>query len=813
MASLKEILSWFEKNKYPTQEQFKESWTSFWHKSEKLPQTQVLGLNNVLDKKVNRDEVKDMQAGILFQDAKVDTPADLPIAPNKLPNGDVPEHLWGVYVESEGHYYQYNAEIKKWSKTPYSEMPSNILGTEDSTAVVFKRIITDSKNAKFLNTHIKELRLKNFDESNRYVVAFIRNLETLEVNIGVYKLNKDDTLNLDYYVTKRKHHDGTKKILTDFTARSKGKDINSDADFDIVLDIEEMPIGEIMLNRTDTEINPLCHDARFSPVSNSGNNIEFVGEETAEIIVNGLPSEPVRWNKAFDTTSTITDDTRFNITDFYRVSKGGLITLSGIPDMYGKFKFSQLIGLYDENKAPLGFRLGASAVCYEDKRFLYELPEMCKYIATYHSHNSLTGDGFAEKYNCKIVYGDTTGEVSAFKVYNDILDKEKKQFVPIKEMKATLDTHATDIEALKMGGGSGGDPIYLPRPNNGIVNFQVDVDTYIADIESQTLNNQDLPTTERPTYIKKDWCILMLPTNYVRSGKPIRLIITCHGTGTWINGSSTTSSGTPSYLLSQGYAVLDVNGVPGGGTTDTGARHYGSPIALRSYLAAYNYVVNNYNLKKDGCFVFGISMGGLSSMLLCLSGSIPVLAQGGFCPCIDVWKQAFVNPWAGAGQRKSICEQYGFTGVAPTFTTQLPPTQAETDYFMSNIDKVVGYNSMWKNIIGLDLAELMGSTPAKCAQFDASEQAIFDKYCKIHTVPIKLWHNLDDSIVRYRYSKYYIEMCRRAGCLAELRTFPSGGHNAWSNGEVVTNIPTITGGVTSVSTSFYELLEWFRRFE
>ncbi len=57
MAGLKEILSWFEKNKYPTQEQFKESWTSFWHKSEKMPMEQVVGLQNELSDKALKSDL------------------------------------------------------------------------------------------------------------------------------------------------------------------------------------------------------------------------------------------------------------------------------------------------------------------------------------------------------------------------------------------------------------------------------------------------------------------------------------------------------------------------------------------------------------------------------------------------------------------------------------------------------------------------------------------------------------------------------------------------------------------------------------
>lgn len=121
MASLKEILSWFEKNKYPTQEQFKESWTSFWHKSEKMPMEQVVGLQDELSDKAQQSNVDDviksveilastkadksivdaLQNGIIKQPS-VETYSDLLI---KYPN---PELGWDVLVKEGNTRYNWN---------------------------------------------------------------------------------------------------------------------------------------------------------------------------------------------------------------------------------------------------------------------------------------------------------------------------------------------------------------------------------------------------------------------------------------------------------------------------------------------------------------------------------------------------------------------------------------------------------------------------------------------------------------------------------------------------------------------------------
>lgn len=45
MASLATIISWFKTGLYPTEEQFKETWLSFWHKSEKIPVANIENYN------------------------------------------------------------------------------------------------------------------------------------------------------------------------------------------------------------------------------------------------------------------------------------------------------------------------------------------------------------------------------------------------------------------------------------------------------------------------------------------------------------------------------------------------------------------------------------------------------------------------------------------------------------------------------------------------------------------------------------------------------------------------------------------------
>lgn len=544
--------------------------------------------------------------------------------------------------------------------------------------------------------------------------------------------------------------------------------------------------ANVNITKTDGKLD-FDFDIPEGRVIDSGELIPFIAPTGTNIVVNGFPETPTMLGSGIQAgTGAIVQSLTYHLTDFYPVIGGKTLYLS-IAD--GFTRVSDIIGMFDADKNPIGRHDGNIRTNPWTSTMV--LPENCAYLVFYHSRIDQT-----EIYGMRAVYDNTITsdfDVEGDKTYNPIQFPD--QYVPINE----IDDRITSIENKVL------ENRHLERPSSGVVNFSVSVDTTIADVSSNSLASQHTPS------IKTDWGILLLPTNYSPSGKPTRMIISCHATGTFIGSTSTITSGSPNFLLSQGFAVMDMNGVPGN-TSDDGSKHFGSPIALRCYLAGYNYVINNYNIHPE-VFVSGISMGGLASMQLSLSGSIPVIAQGDFAPCIDLYLQAFINPWSGAAQRRSICEQFGFSGTLPTFTATKPPTQPEIDYFKSNIDKVIGYQSMWKNVYNLDVDDIMSIIPPIEDQYSTAEQEVFDKYNRLHPVPIKIWHTVDDDIVRFRYSKYFIEMARRSGCLAQLRSFPSGGHNAWTAGNVVTGIPTITGGTTSVYAAYYELVNWFRLFD
>lgn len=66
MASLNDIKSWFKTGKFPTETQFSEAWSSFWHKAEKISISTIEGLEQILRLKADRElvdsQINDLRA-------------------------------------------------------------------------------------------------------------------------------------------------------------------------------------------------------------------------------------------------------------------------------------------------------------------------------------------------------------------------------------------------------------------------------------------------------------------------------------------------------------------------------------------------------------------------------------------------------------------------------------------------------------------------------------------------------------------------------------------------------------------------------
>ncbi len=307
-------------------------------------------------------------------------------------------------------------------------------------------------------------------------------------------------------------------------------------------------------------------------------------------------------------------------------------------------------------------------------------------------------------------------------------------------------------------------------PKN-IHRFSVLVNCHVPDEHLVTDSLQDCEQ------LYEDHGFIILPDSYTEDGEATRLVINCHGAGGTVttDDSQVEHQALTQYLVANGYAVMDVNGLPFQYAEERGIdirNNIGSPIAIRCYVKAYRMCMERFNLKPD-VFVHGGSMGGISSTNLVLSGMVPVIAHSALCPVLDTYNQIFLKPWTGGLPKIALGKFYGLE------------TDASGEYIYDEA-KVAGYN------------------PAK------------NQKIKAYPVPVKFWHCQDDDTVPYEVTRKFVDTIRENGGMASLRTFPYGGHEPQLVGEPISapcGNNVFDGEVIPITPAVEEVFIWMRNFD
>lgn len=302
------------------------------------------------------------------------------------------------------------------------------------------------------------------------------------------------------------------------------------------------------------------------------------------------------------------------------------------------------------------------------------------------------------------------------------------------------------------------------------IHFTVDVNCFIPDIYAPEDTLQDFEEM-----YADNGCIL-LPDSYTEDGAPTRLVINCHGAGGTVSTDDSQIEGQviTRYLLANGYAVMDVNGLPDAYAEKYGIdirNNIGSPIAVRSYVKAYFYCMEHFNLKPD-VFVHGGSMGGISGSNLVLCGCIPVIAHSAYCPVLDTYNEIFLHPWSDGLPKTAMGKIYGFA-------------KDENGEYIYDEEKLCGFN------------------PARNAKAGC------------YPVPVKFWQCADDPTVSWDVTKAYIDRIRAGGGIAYLRTFPTGGHEPQLYGDYIAapcGNTQFEGCTLQITPAVEETFLWIRNF-
>lgn len=279
-----------------------------------------------------------------------------------------------------------------------------------------------------------------------------------------------------------------------------------------------------------------------------------------------------------------------------------------------------------------------------------------------------------------------------------------------------------------------------------------------------------------------DCGFIILPEKYSEKGEPVRWVIFCHGAGgdVSVNDSQVENMTLAKYLVANGYAVMDVNGLPYEFAAEKGIdirNNIGSPIAVQSYARAYRYCADNFNLQEKP-IVYGGSMGGISGTNLVMSGLVPVLIHGCLCPVLDTYNEIFLHPWSGGLPKTALGIIYGF--------------EKNEDGYVYDESKVRGYNPV-KNALEIR---------------DGLEYVSYP-------VPVRFWQCTDDGVVSCEITQKFVDAVRRNGGEAYLRTFEHGGHEPQESGVPVENphgVSVFKGEQLSVYPAMEETLLWFEQY-
>lgn len=294
-----------------------------------------------------------------------------------------------------------------------------------------------------------------------------------------------------------------------------------------------------------------------------------------------------------------------------------------------------------------------------------------------------------------------------------------------------------------------------------------------------------------------DYGVLIFPSTYTDKGKKTRLVISAHGGGGTVSADSSQAEyqSISRYLVANGYAVMDVNGLPEQYAIDKGNLRIqdscGSYLAIQSYIKAYNYCMENFNFHPE-VFLVGISEGGITTTNIVLHTHIPVLAQAGWSPVLDTYNQIWLDPWPWCsvnGPGGVLAAVYGFDPV------ESPASSKDRDKWIYDEKKLMGYN------------------PMKCNVTTGADGLEYRHY----RCPVKFWHCMDDDTVRYEPTEAFIKSIQNAGGTAYLKLYETGGHETAFVGDPVPNPIGNTiaydGTEIEIKPVCEETFLFFKRFE
>ena len=342
---------------------------------------------------------------------------------------------------------------------------------------------------------------------------------------------------------------------------------------------------------------------------------------------------------------------------------------------------------------------------------------------------------------------------------------------------------------------------YSDAPSGNRETFTYTLDTGYDDILSETDGLQN-------TFdISEDIACIQLPSTYTPHGTPTKLIFINHGAGHDYTGMLDYK--LTQALLSAGFATLHVRGIPKSYQNDkyiSGgySAPCGSPIWIRSAIAAYNYVTKKYNIDKNGCGAFGVSCGGLQTLNLTNTKALPMKAIVLDAPVVDLHNDCYFNgDWfngtVGGSTMAGVAWLYKFDYCdfdKGTYTIN------GTTYNFSSRDKT-SLEQLWQ----LNKHRVENYNPYESGKFIVQFDGDTPIYGINFPCPVKMWFGLTETTNSVSIGQDFIRRCRAGGTAAEFRGCPTNAHGVNRQGQTTT-----FNGISGISVYAVEMIMWLSRW-
>ena len=325
---------------------------------------------------------------------------------------------------------------------------------------------------------------------------------------------------------------------------------------------------------------------------------------------------------------------------------------------------------------------------------------------------------------------------------------------------------------------------------------------------------------------------ICLPPNYDAKGKPVPLVLFMHGTNgyKWTDMDMGRYAEFIKFIAANGYAVADCCGLtnqyglnPKSDLSNINCKI--SPVSVSCVTNLYKYLMHNYNLCDDGCYIYGKSSGGLMTMWFALNKALPIKAAGGLAPSLDLIGSDMRFGCSSKEQVKWWLSLFGIDASSNIGSGDGILSASEMQFLLSKKNLLLGYDTMQINS-NMDYDKYL--TLSAESSIETTQHGIprpvFGKEIKDlassakrwANAPIKIWHSKDDNAVLYDTSEWFIRSLRNAGAMAELRTMPNGTGKHHSVDDdpaaIKVNYQTTYSGIQSINVAYAELVDWFKRW-